>query len=271
MLHICSIVISLICFICVTEFYRQNRPKTLILRAHQNVCMRAKSMNKGLWNYEKVNKYLLQNGASLHYGARVSPVSFLVTKIITCMVGLYLGCYINGFVGVVLMIVFFSLPNYLLEVMNKRDNETMLPELSLMFNVLSLQIKAGVYVTDALSECYGSIHGKRLRYALFELSGDIVMNADMDDALESFQGKFDNQYIDSLCIIILQAMESGQAVALFGDIAEQINEMELRMLHRRKLSLDRSITFYQLAIFTAVMIAALYACINTMFDAITLF
>ena len=128
-------------------------------------------------------------------------------------------------------------------------------------------MKAGVYVTDALAECYGNVREKRLRAALLDLAGDMVMRADIYDALNSFQAKFDNRYVDSLCIIVLQALESGQAVELLGDLGEQIKDMEEVVLNRKKGKLDRSITFYQLTMLAVVLGIALYACVTHMLRA----
>jgi pilus assembly protein TadC len=111
------------------------------------------------------------------------------------------------------------------------------------------------------------VQQERLRSALLELAGDIVMKADIYEALDRFQGKFDNRYIDSLCITILQALESGQALELLGDIGEQIKDMEETVLERKKAALDRSITFYQLGVLAVVLGIALYACVTYMFGA----
>ena len=162
---------------------------------------------------------------------------------------------------------FGLLPRFLLGYLNRRDNERMLPEIKLVYHALEMQIRAGVYVTDALAECYGSVQEERLRQAFLDLAGDIVMKADLYEALEHFQGKFDNRYIDALCITILQALESGQAVELLVDIGEQIKDMESSLLERKKSALDRSITFYQLGILAAVLGITLYACVSHMFTA----
>ncbi|MBQ8822989.1 MAG: hypothetical protein IJZ82_10125, partial [Lachnospiraceae bacterium] len=82
-----------------------------------------------------------------------------------------------------------------------------------------------------------------------------------------FQSYFNNRYIDTLCITILQAMESGQAVELLGDISEQIKEMELLLQSRRKEQLDRSVTFYQLGIFALILVLTLYACVTHLLSA----
>ena len=85
--------------------------------------------------------------------------------------------------------------------------------------------------------------------------------------LEGFQKKFDNRYVDSLCMIIVQAMESGQSVELLNDLSEQIKDMEASVLSQKKEALDRSVTFYQLGILVAIMGVILYACVTQMFAA----
>ena len=100
-----------------------------------------------------------------------------------------------------------------------------------------------------------------------ELSGDIVMQSDLVAALSDFQQKFDNRQIDALCITLIQAGESGQAVDLLKDMGEQLKDMELAVLQQQKSALDRSITFYQLGMLGTVLGIILYACVGYMFRA----
>jgi len=217
--------------------------------------------------YRSTSRWLIQNGAGFHYGKWLNPTSYLGIKIILAGMGVTVVSLISPGYGILVGIVLFFLPGWLLGYLNKKDNQELLPEVKLVYHALEIQIRAGVYITDALAECYGSVKHRRLRQALLDLAGDIVMKADIYRALEKFRGKFDNSYIDSLCIILLQALESGQAVELLSDIAEQIKDMENRVLERRKGALDRRITLYQLGVLAAVMGVVLYVCITQMYHA----
>lgn len=242
-------------------------PGKLILNAYENICMHAKSRKNGLLDYVGIEHYLQIHGAAYHYGKWVNPVNYVALRG-CCGLGIFAIGSMWGLVpGVLLGIMGLWLPNMLLEYLNRRDNEKMMAELDMIYSALSIQIRAGVYITDALAECYGSVEHERLRDALQNLSGDIVMKADLDGALEHFQGQFNNRYIDSLCITVLQAMESGQAVELLGDIAEQIKDMELILQHKKKEKLNRSVTFYQLGIFALILVLVLYACVVHLFSA----
>lgn len=243
------------------------RGRQIVLRAYENVCMRAQNSSKDLFDYERWDNYLRIHGASYYFGNWINPVTYMALCIVIGLSGLALGGsggILTGLFGAIIGVI---LPGLLLQYLDKKDNEKMLAELDLVYSALSIQIRAGVYITDALSECYGSVTHNRLRDALQNLSGDIVMKADLDMALERFQGQFRNRYIDSLCITILQATESGQAVELLGDIAEQIKDMEITLQHKKKEQLNRSATFYQLGIFALILVLVLYACVVHMFSA----
>lgn len=237
----------------------------VVLRAYDTICMRARRQKGRLWDYGKWEEYLRVNGAAYHYGKWINPVSYLTLCLVLAGAGFVAGLAWGMLPGLAGAVLAACLPGVLLERMNRRDNEAMLTELNLVYNALAIQIRAGVYITDALAEVYGSVKQIRLREGLQALSGDIVMKADLEEALEQFQAQFNNRYIDSLCITIMQAMESGQAVELLGDIADQIKDMELTLQGRRKEKLDRSITFYQLGIFAAIIAVVLYACVEHMF------
>ncbi|MCQ2539678.1 MAG: type II secretion system F family protein [Acetatifactor sp.] len=231
--------------------------------------VRAKTNRSGL--YQSLNAWLVKKGAGFHYGNWIDPMWFVALSLVIGVVAAAILAVFGIFQGLVGGILLAAAPTLLLLYMDRGDTEKQLPELKLVYLSLEIQVKAGVYVTDALAECYGSVREPRLKAALLDLAGDIVMKADVFESLEKFQSKFDNRYIDSLCIIILQALESGQAVELLKDIGEQIKDMEESILERKKAALDRTITFCQLGVLTVVLALALYACIIYMFGAARFF
>lgn len=217
--------------------------------------------------YDRWKLWLRKNGAAYHFGEWIGPLSFLLVRFGMSMAGLAaLSIYSLGY-GIAAALGLYYLPVLLVLYMNKQDNLKMLPELKHLYHSLEIQTRAGVYVTDALAEVYGGVRERRLKQALLDLAGDIVMRADLGEALERFEEKFDNRYIDSLCMILLQAAESGQAVDLLSDLSEQIKDMEAAVMTRKKEALDRSVTFYQLGILAAVMGIVIYACVTQMFSA----
>ena len=66
-------------------------------------------------------------------------------------------------------------------------------------------------------------------------------------------------------MIVLQTLESGQAVELLSDLTEQIKDMEAAVFSKKKEALNRSTTLYQPLIFAAVLLIELFACVTNMF------
>ena len=147
----------------------------------------------------------------------------------------------------------------------------MLSEMKLLYHSLEIQVKAGVHVTDAMAETYNIVQHKRLRQALLGLAGELVIEGDFYQAIDHFGKQFENEQITILCVILLQANQTGQAVELIREMEEQIKDMEGLMRMGKKQALDRAITFYQLGIFLAMLVVVLYSCITGMFQASWLF
>lgn len=258
-------------FFALRMLGKNGRRQKKLLKAYYEISGLLREKGRSSDYYQRGMRWLLKNGAQYHYGKWVEPVRFIACCMVFGLAGVLACAPLGVGYGMAAFFLLAFLPVLLLYYLNKRDNEKLLPELKLMYHALEIQIRAGVYVTDALAECYGNVQEKRLRQALLELAGDIVMKADVHDSLEKFQGKFSNSHIDSLCIIILQALESGQAVELLRDIGEQVRDMEAAVLERKKAALDRKITFCQLGVLTVVLGIAVYLCVNYMFGATAVF
>ena len=262
-----SVLVAVITFVLIMAIALTCRPGKILLQTFEEVGWNLRKSRNSFLDYERLKGFLERNGAAFHFGRWVGPINYSAIRLVMAGTGLLIGSFYEIWLGVILTVLFFVLPDVMVTWMNSRDNDRMLPEMKLIYNAIAMQIKSGVHVTDALAECYGSVQEGRLREALFTLSGDIVMQADVEKALERFQCKFDNRYVDALCITVLQALESGQAVDLLSDIAEQIKDMEVAIMGRKKSSLDRKMTFYQLGILSAILVVVLYACITHMMAA----
>jgi Flp pilus assembly protein TadB len=269
-LVLCGIISICVLVLLVIVAVSGSSPK-VVFKAYEGVVSGLRNSEKMIFHYDHIHTYLEKKGASFHFGAWVDPIRYLALRIVLLIVGFFVGNLFGVWYSMAAEILFFFLPAAFLTYLNAKDNERLLPELKLVYHALAMQIKAGVYVSDALTECYGSVQEDRLRQALLDLSAELVMKSDFGEALEKLQSKFDNRYIDSLCITLFQAQESGQAVELLSDIAEQIKDMEVTLLTKKKGALDRNVTFYQLGIFAVVIGVVLYACVQNIFQAISFF
>ncbi len=262
LLIICVFSWGIFAYLLTIGYQKEEFGQYRIVGTYRELAGWVKHKGKGSLWYRGTGQMLRSMGASFHYGRWVQPISYLVLRLLSALLGVLAVCRIGIGYGVIAGTLLFCLPNWLLIYLNERDNRQMLPEIRLVYHALEIQLQAGVHITDALAECYGCVTHPRLHQALLDLAGDIVMKADLRKALEEFQGKFNNSYIDSLCIVLVQALESGQAVELLKGIAEQIKDMEKRLLDQKKAALERNLTFYQLGILASVLGIALYGTLS---------
>lgn len=261
------ILLCIFVFVMTFQLGKRSVQRNFWQKSYASVCRGAQRMENGVFSYSRWERYLRTHGASYHFWKGIGPVSYLV---LCFFMGVSI-CILASQAGFVTAVAGFGfglfLPGMYLEYANRKDNEGMLTELDMIYSALAIQIKAGVSTVDALAECYVNVRDLRLHDALKTLSGDIVMKSDLGYSLRRLQGEFDNRYIDSLCITLLQAAESGQGTMLLGDISDQIKDMQLILQEKKKEKLGRSVTFYQLGIFSLVLVLTLYACVTHLFEA----
>lgn len=223
---------------------------------------------KLLFDYEETRRFLVSHGAADHFGNWIDPVKYLALRICLAAIGFTIGIYINAFLAIVSMGIGFYLMPLLLLHMNNKDNDALTPQIQTLYSLLQVQIHAGVPMIDAMSESYQSFPAGRLRSALSDFATTIYFNGSFEKSLEVLNGKFDNGFIDSLCIILLQARESGQAMELLRDISQQITDMQTSLQLKKKEKLNRITTFCLMGIMGAMIGVALYATITQMYASV---
>lgn len=266
-IKILQIAIALLTFGLAVVTCMVLNPQKTFIRVYERVDNQLREVN--IFRYEKIERFLKENGAAEHFGNWISPLKYFLLRFCCSMIGFLLGSLVNIPIALVLLLVGFQAPKYLLLRFNSRDNQKMLPQLRTLYNALQEQIKAGVYVTDALAEAYRGLPKGRLRKGLEVLSGEILLKKDFGEALENFQQSFQNPTLEALCIILLQAQESGQTTELLADMSEQLKDMQAAAMLRKKEQLNRVETLCILGILSVVIGIIVYACITNMLQSIS--
>ena len=129
--------------------------------------------------YERVEAWLKKNGASYHIGKRIDPGRLAGICIVMGCAGFLVGMSISVFAGIVLGALLAVAVPLIIPALNRSDSKAMLSDIRLIYHSLGVQIKSGVYVTDALAECSTSVRNKRLKDALSEFYADVIMKSDI--------------------------------------------------------------------------------------------
>lgn len=211
---------------------------------------------------EKINRFLKSHGAEHMVGFVVHPYLFLFFMAV-CGGFVVFAARVFGIVTMGGMTLCFLagvfLPIGMLLISNESDNDGMLKDLRNIFELLKIQIHAGVYIIDALENCCAMIRSKRLKNSIKRLLNEIYLSKNISEALEDFNASFRNEHVDTLVIILKQAMESGYSVNNLDSAFEQILDVEKAIHIRMENSMERNVQVLQV-LFMAGMIAMAVYC-----------
>ncbi|MGN0160504.1 MAG: type II secretion system F family protein [Lachnospiraceae bacterium] len=150
------------------------------------------------------------------------------------------------------------IPVMILVISNEADNDAMLMDIKNIFELLKIQLHAGVYVVEALENCYEDIRNKRLKSAIKNLLNDIYLSKNMTKALDEFGAHFNNHHIDTLVIILKQSVESGYSVQNLDNAFEEVLDVERAINIKIENSVERNVQILQVLFMAAIIAISIY-------------
>lgn len=210
------------------------------------------------FNYDELELYISRSGLGFMTKEKMTPITYMITKIFFSIFGLFVGLQLSLVYGLIFMLVGYIGLDFIINESNKGDNRLMLEDIKNVYDTLRIQTKAGVYITNVLTECYLVVQNKRLKQALLKLTSDIIAKNDIETSLDSFRNKFSNEYIDTMTIIIKQSLQTGQAAKMFEDIRNQITDIEAAIVMNEKQKIARKIVTVQVMLYIAIILISVY-------------
>lgn len=208
-------------------------------------------------NYESIEKNLLRNGITFKFKG-INPLRYILISIgISLFVSWFLS-FIHAGLAVLGLIGGFYLFDLYIWYSNSSDNKEMMSDIKTIFTTLKLQTKAGLFITTALTEAFTVVKNPRLKAAILELSGDIINDKSINISLDKFNAKFNNNYIDTLVVVIKQSTESGKAAQSFKDIETQLDEIQSSINLEEKRSIELQVLFVNMLIYGGIIGSILY-------------
>lgn len=207
---------------------------------------------------DETNLFLSQYGAEYNLGIRriwQYATLKIFCAICTFVTALQLMSPIFSFICGIFGYMF---PTMLIKSLNKSNNEKMFGDLKALYDTLRIQQSAGIYITNAILDCYLVVKNRRLKSALRQISGDILSEKDIAKAVSTLSLKFRNDYIDEFVTIISQSVQTGQMVKILEEINRQMINIEDVMNGRREAAIDRRMMIIQVLMFIGILAAAIY-------------
>lgn len=213
------------------------------------------------FNYDYMDAFINKYGVNFMIKG-ITPVGYVALKLVASVFVMIVTMHENVVLGLAFGPACYFILDFIFIESNKSDNKMMLEDIKNVYDTLRIQIKAGVYITSVLTDCYLVVKNKRLKKAFLELTSDIAAKNDLEDSLDRFTYKFDNQYIDNLATVIKQSMTTGQAGKMFDDIKGQINDIENAMVEAEKQRINTQIITVQALMYVAILVSTVYLCLG---------
>lgn len=215
-------------------------------------------------NYEQIEKFIKYTGLGYMFGKQLDPIMFMGISILLSLLGFFVGWQVQPIYQIPAAVAGFLLLSGLGVLSNQTDNDALLEDFKAVYDTLRIQTKAGVFLTSAISECYLVVRNKRLKRALIELANDLLVKNDIESAADEFQGKFKNQYVDSLAVILKQQKESGRAAQMFDDIQGQIDDIQEAINLKEKAKIRTQITICQVFVYVQILQVVVFCVMSTL-------
>lgn len=203
---------------------------------------------------------------------RLEPSIFILMKTGCGIVGAFVGIFLaNQFamgllLAVILFAVSFFIPDIVLWSSNTNDNIRMQDDIVAVFATLKIHARAGVYISDTLVECQRVVSNPRLKEAFIELNNNILSRrVTVDDAVDIFNSRFENEQIDNLSVIIKQSLNTGRSTDMIADISKQIEDTNRARSMSQRDKLKRKIAVIQTTFFSLITVLVLYLVVMQMF------
>lgn len=256
---ILPIIATILTYKLIRLSFRENKVKKFTKMTNNLMEVGLKKSSSGYFSYGRIEKYLEKMGVNDMFDNNVSPSTFILVKIfmalILGLVGIKEGIWI---LTVALGLLGFFLPDIFINISNNEDNDKILVDLKKVYDTLRIQTKAGVFLTSSIAECYLVAENRRLKKALLELNNKIIAKNDIETAIEEFNAKFKNPYIDTFCIVIKQSLESGKTVQILEDLSAQIKDIQQAISIKEAERVKYKLESLQFLIYVGVIAIVVY-------------
>ena len=253
-----KIIIAFLIF-AITMYYSMHDIKKLasgtygVIKAKVIKDFLAKSPSNR-FSYDEMNRFIHESGASYRMGEWFSPFDYMVMRFLLAVLTALTGFIVHPMLAIVGALAGYIFLPYYFDHENKYDNAEMLQELAAVYGTISLQTNNGVFLANAVYECYLNTKVKRLKAALLELSLDIKSSSDISQAAENFRGKFKYAYIDTFAKSIEQSLETGNSAQIFQDVSKQMNSINEALALKLEQKVEQRCFLFQTLVFMAAML-----------------
>ena len=220
-------------------------------------------------SYEYKALALSRMGVNYHMGRIITPSEYLMIQLAGAAFFLFIGIFSFGVLGIATGILGYFLPQLLFQYLNEKDNEKMLPDIKSIFDTMLVNLEAGVFLTEAVADSYRHVENRRLKKALLELNSELIATNDFEESVSKFELKFNNKYINNLCVILKQSRDSGMSVEMLSDMSSYMTDVSRALNIKKQKKLDGEGLKVEVMLYIGIIATCLYITLSTFGDSMS--
>lgn len=220
--------------------------------------------------YSEIQLYLSKKGVNYIMKRTVDPIEWITVKIL-CSIVLSIVVFkmFNMFVAIISLFIAYYIPNIIINLSNINDNNKMLIDIKNMYETLKIKTESGIFLTDALFQCFKTANNSRLKNEMLIMINEIKTKNDIMQALSNFENKFDNKYINGFVGVLRQSFDTDDIKSSIDNISKQMNSVQKTIDIQADAVAAKNASLCQIAVLIEIMIVVGYALIRlatTMLD-----
>lgn len=216
--------------------------------------------------YEKLQKWLKSIGAEFAVKGFGDPFQFVIVNLLLAVVVAVVFSILSDlFTGLLMAAALIAAEFLVLVLIDQKNNREMLDDVSFLYDATAIQLTSNIYMVEAISNCLLYIRNKRLKQALTELCSNLSLGGDVRAATKDFSEKFNNEYLDTFCSVIVQVTtETGEAGKLIEDMSKQLSGLKETNFASQKKATENKLQLCIIGIFIVFTVLIFYLCIASM-------
>ncbi|MBE6049525.1 MAG: type II secretion system F family protein [Clostridium sp.] len=244
---------------CITlaNLRRNKKLKKKKQKSENNIDKFNKILRKrdiGYFSYEKIEKNLKKKGNPL----KLSPAGYIICKALVGII-FFISFSDSLILAFVTGIAGFFLIDFIIYELDKKDMKDIRIQLVDVYDFLSIQTAAGVFIGYALTESYLTVKNKRLKTALAELCAEINLTKDIEGALDKFGESFDSFEIDSFILAIKQSLKTGKIQKALEDLSNAQKDTNIILIQEQTNKIKISKDMVQMLMYFGIIAVIMYS------------
>lgn len=251
--YLCLLILFISLFFIIYTFSDYGKEKIIQKKIEDYLKCKVKQ-DQDLSLFDKIEKFIVGNGNPLNLDVGGYILVKFSISILLFTITIFKK---NIIISLILLVVGFFLIDIIYLINNYTDNAKIKMELPDLYDLIDIQVSAGVFLGNVLVESYIVVENRRLKKALEEMAAEINLTKNIENSLTNFNKKFKSIDIDCFVTGIKQS-QIKMSTEMIEELSKSIKEENLVSIDQKNDNIENKIILIQVLIYIGVIMVVLF-------------